>query len=179
MFELSERGSASRRRNTRTRAGAHTGEVSGPMLKSVGCAAVIVGHSERRAMGETDQAVNEKVRAALAHNLVPILCLGMWPRVLYVSVEPTLTAFGKPQWRMVSSLVKLIYVAVGIPLAFYHYGMLGVVVVVALNDLPHWVIISIGLAKERVSVFMQDLRSTAVLLAVIAAVFGLRHWLSF
>ena len=111
--------------------------------------------------------------------MVPILCLGMWPRVLYVSVEPTLTAFGKPQWRMISSLVKLIYVAVSIPLAFYSYGMLGVVVVVALNDLPHWVIISIGLAKERVSVFMQDLRLTAVLLAVIAVVFGLRQGLPF
>ncbi|HYG58112.1 MAG TPA: triose-phosphate isomerase [Symbiobacteriaceae bacterium] len=57
--------------------GAFTGEVSGPMLKDVGCTYVILGHSERRAIfGETDALVGEKVRAAFAHGLVPILCVG-------------------------------------------------------------------------------------------------------
>ena len=56
--------------------GAHTGEVSGPMLRSAGCEAVIVGHSERREAGETDADVNARVRAALSHNLKPILCVG-------------------------------------------------------------------------------------------------------
>ncbi len=57
--------------------GAFTGEVSGPMLKDVGCTYVILGHSERRTIfGETDALVGEKVRAALTHGLVPILCIG-------------------------------------------------------------------------------------------------------
>lgn len=57
--------------------GAFTGEVSGPMLKDVGCSYVILGHSERRAIfGETDALVGEKVRAAIAHGLTPILCVG-------------------------------------------------------------------------------------------------------
>lgn len=56
--------------------GAFTGEVSGPMLKDV-CEYVIVGHSERRQLlGEQDTFVSAKLRAALAVDLTPILCVG-------------------------------------------------------------------------------------------------------
>jgi triosephosphate isomerase len=57
--------------------GAFTGEVSGPMLKDVGCSYVIIGHSERRQQfGEDDAAINKKLLAGLRHGLKPILCLG-------------------------------------------------------------------------------------------------------
>ncbi len=57
--------------------GAYTGEVSAPMLKDVGCDYVIIGHSERRQyFGETNETVNQKVNAALSHNLKPIVCVG-------------------------------------------------------------------------------------------------------
>lgn len=56
--------------------GAFTGEVSAPMLAEL-CQYVIIGHSERRAyFGETDESVNRKVQAALAHGLTPIVCVG-------------------------------------------------------------------------------------------------------
>jgi triosephosphate isomerase len=58
-------------------AGAHTGEVSGPMLKDVGCEYVIIGHSERRAMyGETDEVTADKYSAVLKNGLKPIFCIG-------------------------------------------------------------------------------------------------------
>ena len=57
--------------------GAFTGEISPIMLRDAGCTYVVIGHSERRQyFGEIDETVNRKVRAALAHDLFPILCLG-------------------------------------------------------------------------------------------------------
>jgi len=57
--------------------GAYTGEVSGKMLKEVGCSQVIIGHSERRQyLHETDQLINAKIKQALASNLQPIICVG-------------------------------------------------------------------------------------------------------
>lgn len=57
--------------------GAFTGEVNASMLTDVGCRYVILGHSERRAiLGETDAMICEKLHAALAGNLIPIVCVG-------------------------------------------------------------------------------------------------------
>ena len=56
--------------------GTHTGEISAEMLAGVGVSHVIVGHSERRARGENDDIVAQKVSAALKKGLVVILCIG-------------------------------------------------------------------------------------------------------
>jgi triosephosphate isomerase len=57
--------------------GAFTGEVSPLMLCDAGCSHVIVGHSERRQLfGDTDETVARKARAAFAHGLTPIICVG-------------------------------------------------------------------------------------------------------
>jgi len=58
-------------------AGAYTGDISGAMLAKLGCAYVVVGHSERRQHhGETDDLVNAKVKAAFRHGITPVLCIG-------------------------------------------------------------------------------------------------------
>ncbi len=57
--------------------GAHTGDISGPMLRDAGASWVILGHSERRQNhGETDELVREKVLAAVEAGLTPIVCVG-------------------------------------------------------------------------------------------------------
>ena len=57
--------------------GAYTGEVSVPMLKEAGCGWCIVGHSERRGyFGETNEDVNRKVKALIAGQIIPIVCVG-------------------------------------------------------------------------------------------------------
>jgi triosephosphate isomerase len=72
--------------------GAYTGEVSAPLLQDAGASYVVLGHSERRGrfgvpepdlegqagtvFGDSDQSVNKKLAAALAHGLIPIVCVG-------------------------------------------------------------------------------------------------------
>jgi triosephosphate isomerase len=57
--------------------GAYTGDVCGAMLVDAGCTHVILGHSERRhGLGETDEQVNLKLKAALDVHLIPIVCIG-------------------------------------------------------------------------------------------------------
>ena len=61
----------------RAGSGAYTGEISGAMLRDIGCSHVIVGHSERRALyGEGDALVATKFRLAQEAGLIPILCVG-------------------------------------------------------------------------------------------------------
>lgn len=60
-----------------TKQTAHTGDVSGDMIKDAGCSHAIIGHSERRQYDhETDALINKKIRAALHFQLTPILCVG-------------------------------------------------------------------------------------------------------
>jgi triosephosphate isomerase (TIM) len=57
--------------------GAYTGETSPLMLKALGVTHVLIGHSERRQyFNETDESVNLKLKSALKHGLVPIVCVG-------------------------------------------------------------------------------------------------------
>lgn len=57
--------------------GAFTGDISGGMLSKLGCTYVLVGHSERRTIHhESDSVVASKAKAVLAHEMIPILCIG-------------------------------------------------------------------------------------------------------
>lgn len=72
--------------------GAYTGEVSAGMLAAVKAKYVIVGHSERRALGEGNAFIGEKIKAALAAKLTPVLCVGETERdtgMFYLSAVKT------------------------------------------------------------------------------------------
>lgn len=57
--------------------GAYTGEISGAFLSALGCGYVLIGHSERRQYhAETDEVVAAKVKAAVKHGIVPVICVG-------------------------------------------------------------------------------------------------------
>ncbi len=56
--------------------GAHTGEVSAKMLKNLGVKYVIIGHSERRKLGETSETINKKLGISLSSGLKAIFCVG-------------------------------------------------------------------------------------------------------
>lgn len=72
------------------KSGAFTGEISGDMLKEVGVEYVVLGHSERRQyFGETDETVNKRLKASLAAELKPIVCIGelLWERECGITEE--------------------------------------------------------------------------------------------
>lgn len=87
------------------REGAYTGETSPAMLKSIKIKTTIVGHSERRAMGETDEEVGEKTVAALREGLNVILCVGetvrdhdgTYTRVISNQLRAALSRVQRPQ----------------------------------------------------------------------------------
>ncbi len=56
--------------------GAYTGQISPTMLKNLGCEYVILGHSEKRKLGERDEVINKKLKAVHKTKLKPILCIG-------------------------------------------------------------------------------------------------------
>ena len=56
--------------------GPHTGETAAAQLAQFGVRYCIVGHAERRAMGETDEQVNKKIKNLMANNIIPILVIG-------------------------------------------------------------------------------------------------------
>jgi triosephosphate isomerase len=77
LSKLASAGLALAAQNVSTeKEGAFTGEVSAAMLKGLKTKYVIVGHSERRAMGETNATIVKKVQAVLASGMTPILCVG-------------------------------------------------------------------------------------------------------
>lgn len=58
------------------RSGAYTGEILADQIKQFGVSHIIVGHSERRKMGETDEIISKKVQAVLRAGIKPVLCIG-------------------------------------------------------------------------------------------------------
>ena len=56
--------------------GAFTGEISSEMLYNLGMKYVILGHSERRTLGENNNDINKKIKSALSAGLIPVLCVG-------------------------------------------------------------------------------------------------------
>ena len=77
--------------------GAFTGEISLSMIKDCGAEYVIVGHSERRHIfNETDEWVNNKVRAVLSNDLKPILCIG---ETINSGKMVILKVFWKTSWK--------------------------------------------------------------------------------
>lgn len=87
--------------------GPYTGEVSAPMLSGLGVRYVIIGHSERRRLGESDETINRKVKAALAAGLRPVLAIGeevresqdVTPQLLSRQLSSSLTGISRAKLR--------------------------------------------------------------------------------
>jgi O-antigen/teichoic acid export membrane protein len=109
-------------------------------------------------------------RYAEAAWMLPILALGIWPRLLCSTMDAALVSLGRLQYGTMGNLTRLIFTVVGILLGYQWFGNVGAVSAVALNDLAYYVVVMYGLSQEKLGCTAQDIKATALLLAGIAIV---------
>ncbi len=107
--------------------------------------------------------------------MLPILALGIWPRLLVMSIDRSLLTIGKPHWLAAGNIVKFAYMVTVLPIAYYFGNVFGAIIAVALNDIPLYVIINIGLKKEKQGLILQDMKSTILLVLILATILLIKH----
>ena len=111
--------------------------------------------------------------------MLPLVALGMWPNVLFQTLYPVLLALSKPQYQTWGNLGKFLFTGLGLPLGFTHFGVAGVILVVALNDVPLYSAVAYGLWREGITSLRQDLGATALFLGLLTGILSLRYALGF
>lgn len=118
-------------------------------------------------------------RYAAAAWMLPMLAIGIWPAALSSTIHPSLAAIGQPRYAALANLWKALFTGIGIPIGFALFGLVGAVMVVALNDLPVYAQIGYGLWREGLAAFAQDIKATLLLLLLLAVAMLIRHALGF
>ncbi|MBD2329066.1 oligosaccharide flippase family protein [Alkalinema sp. FACHB-956] len=136
---------------------------------------IAVGFSAFVCLGDLPILILYDQRYAEGAWMLPILALGWWPNVLAQSSHPILIALGKPQYQTWGNTGKLLWTGFGLPFGFAHWGILGVIVVIALNDIPLYLATAYGLVRENLNVIWQDV---AISLTFLVTLFGL-VWLRY
>ncbi|MBF2000164.1 MAG: oligosaccharide flippase family protein [Synechococcales cyanobacterium M58_A2018_015] len=111
--------------------------------------------------------------------MLPILTLGIWPRLLCNTNEPALFAIGRPQYTSAANLSRFLCTAGGIFVGYALFQVPGAVVAVALNDLCYYVVVNFGLWREGLGGLRQDAFATGLMLAAAAMVLIIRANLGF
>ena len=106
-------------------------------------------------------------RYAQAAWMMPILALGVWPIILTQTIDPSLFAIGKPRYIAYGCLLSFLCLAMGIPLGFYFMGTVGAVIAVPFNNIPFYGVVAYGLWRERLDCIGQDIKATALFLALL------------
>lgn len=113
-------------------------------------------------------------RYAAAAWMLPILTIGIWPRLLCATIEPALVALGKVHYATAGNLCRLIFTVAGILIGYSTMGILGAVVAVAANDLFYYLVVNYGLCREGLSGLWQDVAVTGLLILGLAGIVLMR-----
>jgi O-antigen/teichoic acid export membrane protein len=113
--------------------------------------------------------------------MLPILALGIWPTTLFQTANPILLGIGQSIYGAIGQSLKFMYMIVCLPLSYFllkpwHLELLGVILVIALNDLLLYMVVSYGMWKENLSIFKQDLLITSFFLLNIIIAVLIRDW---
>lgn len=101
-------------------------------------------------------------RYSQASWMVPLLAVGFWPRVLTLTIDQVFLAMGKPQVPSLGNLAKFVFMLAALPTGFYFLGLSGTILVIALNDVPYYIVVLEGLRREKILTLGQDIQATLV-----------------
>lgn len=111
--------------------------------------------------------------------MLPILSLGLWPISLCSTLDKTLYAMEKPQYSTIGYILKFIYMIILLPFSFKVLGLFGVIITIACNDIPYYIIVNYGLFINKVSLLRQDIEASLLLIILLITVLGFRHLIGF
>ena len=111
--------------------------------------------------------------------MMPILSAGIWFSLLFYTISPALLAIGKPLYLAQSNLARFVMIGLGLPLAYYSFGLIGAIIVIAVGDLPLYFVNLYGLWHEKLSCIAQDIQTTILYLAILALFLYIRYSLGF
>lgn len=114
-----------------------------------------------------------------AAGILPLMAIGIWPFVLYASMDSCLMAIGKPNYKAIGNVFSFLYILIAIPLFFRYWGTLGALVAVLLKELPTYSFVAGGAMKEKISCFRDDFLTTAALGLTLTVFIFLRQMLGF
>ncbi|MDJ0571651.1 MAG: oligosaccharide flippase family protein [Pleurocapsa sp. MO_192.B19] len=111
--------------------------------------------------------------------MLPLLALGLWPLMLSLTSDKALLVIGNPSYLAYGHISKFLYMLIGLPFGFSQMGILGGVIVIALNDLPFYGVVSYGLWREKLTTVVQDIQATLLLIGLLTLFVTGRYLLGF
>ena len=106
--------------------------------------------------------------------MMPILSLGVWPYLLFITINPILLSFGRSVYPAIGNFTSFLIIAFGVPLVFSFTGTLGAIIVIALSDFPVYGIISYGAWQEKILFLKDDIQLTMMFIGLIIILCFLR-----
>jgi hypothetical protein len=110
--------------------------------------------------------------------MISLLAMGLWPRILFITVGPCLKALGKPQYDAIGSAIRMALIAPLLIALVNRIGIRGAVVVMALSEIPHYLAITVGLLRHKLFLLRQDLVLTLGFFVLVALAMTVRSMLS-
>jgi O-antigen/teichoic acid export membrane protein len=118
-------------------------------------------------------------RYADATWMMPILCSGIWFSLLFYTINPALLAISKPLYSAQSNFARFGIIILGVPFAYYSFGSLGSIIVIAFSDLPLYIVNLYGLWQEKLFCLTQDIQTTVFFMVVLSLCLLTRYSLGF
>lgn len=127
-----------------------------PLLGMAGVVALLATFGDQVVLLLWDDRYSE------ASWMTAVLALGLWPTVLLNTLGPSLRSIGKPQYGTLGSSTRLIWVSIAMIAGFQMFGLFGALIALVFADVPKYFSILLGLYRERLLAWKQDIVATAI-----------------